>query len=321
MSFGSEDKEQQQQQAGTLDQTVAQGQTRAGLTAQAQAEHRGQQTSALPASALEQALQEYATQHGLSQIEMAKALGQASQQVGVAPTAGQQAMGTTLNDIYLQQLRDRAMGGNVISPQAQAQIDRAYGAAQQLGIRDIEQQSMQDAQRRGLSVTDSPVANAKALGLADFASRLQAAKAQATLDYGSQEANRATAFDQYQKELQQRAFQNRLALIGQAPAAYGLQSNLFNQRLAQGLTQQFGQAQNRGAVNDILSGNTRTTGSSTGLFSGAGSGTQFGLSGRDLAAGVGAGAQIGRGISSLFSSGGGTGANSLSGWDSAGGAL
>jgi hypothetical protein len=175
------------------------------------------------------------------------------------------------------------------------QIDRAFGAADMLGQRDINTSATNDANARGLSVTDSPVANAKGIALADFKARLESSKAGAVLDYGGKEADRATAFDQYQKELQQRAINNRLAILGTAPAGYGLQSNLFNQRLAQGTTT------GAGATNNILQGATQGTaantgsqsGTSTGLFSG--SGTGYGLSGRDAAGAVSAISAIGEG--------------------------
>lgn len=290
MSFSDEDSASTN--AGTFNQTVNSAQS----TAQGQQGVTTQQTTALPAGLSEQSLQELATAYGVSQVQMADMLSRATAGVGVAPSQGQQDIANQINNQGLTSLRDRAAGGNVISPEAQAQIDRAFGAADALGQRDINMNATNDANARGLAVTDSPVANAKAIALADFKARLESQKAGATLDYGSREADRATSFDMYQKELQQRAYQNRLALLGTSPAAYGLQSNLFNQRLAQGRT--------TGSTNNVLQGATQNTGgqsgSSTGLFTG--SQTGYGLSAQgagSLLSGAGA-ALKGAGEAGLF---------------------
>src|SRR6266566_3081043 len=78
-----------------------------------------------------------------------------------------------------QNILDRVTGkAPVISPEAQAQIDAAYGHTQASGLRDINRTMQEDANARGLSATDSPVANAKGLALGEFESGLGSAKAQ-----------------------------------------------------------------------------------------------------------------------------------------------
>ena len=108
---------------------------------------------------------------------------------------------------------------------------------------------------------------------------MEAQRAGASLDLGQSEALFNQSVAQVQNQLRQQALMNRLAMSTAAPAAFGLQQQLFGQRLA---------AAPRSNV-----------------FSGVGQGSQFGygLSGSDVA---GYGAGLG-GRGGFFGAGGMTG--------------
>lgn len=132
-----------------------------------------------------------------------------------------------------EQLLRRLRGESpVLTPEAQQRIATVYDARREEGMRDINRTFLEDAMARGMNVTDSPIANAKGLALGDFSRGLQAARASSELDVGSTEANFQQATQQFQNALRQQAFQNRLSLAGMTPASFGLQSNLFGERLA-----------------------------------------------------------------------------------------
>lgn len=128
----------------------------------------------------------------------------------------------------------------VLSPEAQGRIDTAFNARRTEGLRDINRTFEEDAAARGLNVTDSPIANAKGLALADFLRGLESAKATSSLNVGDTEANFNQALAQFQAGLRQQAALNRLALAGNAPASFGLQQSLFGQGLATGQRQMSG---------------------------------------------------------------------------------
>ena len=111
-------------------------------------------------------------------------------------------------------------------------------------------------------------------------SRDAAQKAAASLDLGQAQSIFDQASAAFAKQLQDRAFQNRLAIAGMTPASYGLQQNLFGERLSQGqgTTRSFGNATMTGYGVDLAK-LLQAAGSSYTAFGGGGGGGGRGFTG------------------------------------------
>lgn len=120
----------------------------------------------------------------------------------------------------------------VLSPEAQARVNTAYGATQSQGESDLMRFAEQLAGQRGMRLSDSPIGGEALRQRTLFGSQLAGQKAASELDVGNTEANFDQAIRAFQAQLSQQAFMNRLSLSSASPASYGLQSQLFGERLA-----------------------------------------------------------------------------------------
>lgn len=120
----------------------------------------------------------------------------------------------------------------VLSPEAQARIDTAFNASRVSGEKDINRSFLEDANARGLSITDTAIANAKGSALADFLRGLESAKATSALNVGDTEANFNQGLAQFQAALRNQAAMNRMAMASNSPASFGLANSLFGQGLS-----------------------------------------------------------------------------------------
>lgn len=132
-----------------------------------------------------------------------------------------------------QNLEDRLTGkAPVLSPEAQARVNTAFGAAQSQGESDLMRFAEQLAGQRGLRPSDSPIGGEALRQRNIFGQQLAGQKATSELDVGQTEANFDQAIRAFQAQLSQQAFMNRLSLSTGTPASFGLQSQLFGERLA-----------------------------------------------------------------------------------------
>ncbi len=163
-------------------------------------------------------------------------------------------------------------GGMIATPQQQQQIDQAYNAQRVEGLRDIDTQFNNDALARGLSTTDSPIANAKALALGEFSRGLASNKAQAGLNLGFQNAGFNQNLASYQDQLRQQAALNRMGVLqgyGNPNLQFSLGQSSLN-RTVRG--NQSGQGTNYGLDLGSAAGGLGGAVLNSGLFSGGGGG-------------------------------------------------
>lgn len=138
-----------------------------------------------------------------------------------------------LEALATQNLLDRLTGkAPVLAPEAQQRIDTAFGATQAQGESDLLRFAEQLAGQRGLRLSDSPIGAEALRQRTIFGQQLAGQKAASELDVGQTEANFDQAIRAFQANLAQQAFMNRLSLAGSTPASFGLQSQLFGERLA-----------------------------------------------------------------------------------------
>lgn len=191
----------------------------------------GTQTIALPAPTPEE------TELKKLNLELAKKqiaqmdLATAQQTAFEASPIGQQQK--QVEALATQNLLDRLTGkAPVLSPEAQARVNTAFGATQSQGEEDLMRFAEQLAGQRGMRLSDSPIGGEALRQRNIFGQQLAGQKAASELDIGNTEANFDQAIRAFQAQLSQQAFMNRLSLSSASPASYGLQSQLFGERLA-----------------------------------------------------------------------------------------
>jgi len=181
-------------------------------------------------SAAEQQLQAMNLQIAQQQAAQLAAANAQQQAYASSPQA---QMDRELQQRSTQALLDRLNGtAPVLNPQQQAMLDQSYNATGQQGMEDLTRFAGEQAAQRGMTTADSPI-GAEALRQARLFQRdLQSAKAKSALDLSQTGANFNQSLAQFGSGLQQQALANRLALSTSTPGSYGLQQNLFGQRLA-----------------------------------------------------------------------------------------
>lgn len=112
-----------------------------------------------------------------------------------------------------------------LSPEEQARISTLFGAARERGTGELGKFFGQQAMARGLRPSDSPILAEQGQAMADFLRGLEAAQAGTEIDVGEQQR-------QFQAQLAQQAFMNRLSLAGQGLPGLALGQQMFSQRLA-----------------------------------------------------------------------------------------
>lgn len=144
--------------------------------------------------------------------------------------ATQNAIEQKASDNLLARLQGTAP---VLNPDEQKRLDEVYGNTQRLGEQNLNRYAQETAAQRGMSVSDSPIGNEALRQQQEFTTNLGAQKAASAFDLG----NSSQAFNQqlasFQASLRQQALANRLSMASNAPASFGLQSQLFGQQLAQ----------------------------------------------------------------------------------------
>ena len=194
---------------------------------------QGAQTISLPAATPEE------TELKKLNLELAKRqiaeMDKASAQQATFETSPTGQAQKELEALATQNLLARAKGtAPVLSPEAQARVSKTFGATQAQGETDLMRFAEELAGQRGLRTSDSPIFNEALRQRNVFGQQLAGQQAASELDVGQTEANFNQALRSFQAQLQQQAFMNRMSLAGQTPASFGLQSQLFGERLAQG---------------------------------------------------------------------------------------
>lgn len=191
----------------------------------------GTQTIALPEpSPQEKKLRDLNLKIAQMQLAQFEAATKQSAEEAASPlTAKKQQLESAAIDNLLARINGTAP---VISPEAQQRLDTIYGNTLGQGEQDILRFGRDMAASRGMALTDSPIGGEVTQRQADLVQRLGAAKAGSALDYGNTDALFQQASAQFAQQLQDRAFQNRMAMATMTPAPYGLQQSLFGERLA-----------------------------------------------------------------------------------------
>ena len=102
-------------------------------------------------------------------------------------------------------------------PGQQERINTIFGAAREEATTELTRFGEDIATSRGLRVSDSPIGNELARQKRFLEQNLAAGKAGAELNVGQAQMQFDEAVRQFQTNLQQQAFQNRLALTGRPP--------------------------------------------------------------------------------------------------------
>lgn len=106
-----------------------------------------------------------------------------------------------------------------LSPAQEARIRTVFDQAESEGEDDIRQFGEEIAAARGLRLTDTPIGSEVINARTDLAAKLKASRAAAELNLGQTEQAFAESVRQFQANLNQTAYQNRLALLGRSSAA------------------------------------------------------------------------------------------------------
>lgn len=142
-----------------------------------------------------------------------------------------------------------------VSPEIADAVSRVYGAQRDLGNQDLHRTAVEAAGQRGLNFTDTPIADPYFRGKALMESQLRGNEASTLLglqqNYTGQRQNFLSGLYNFQQQLSQNAFNNRLQMAQQAGQT-GL--GLGNQRAASGTTTQSNSGLNSGGLGLLGSG-------------------------------------------------------------------
>lgn len=183
-------------------QTQTQTRTPAPLTAEQQAINR---MAAGTLSDYEKRLNDY---FGGSQYALSQQVGQTAQQ----------------------RLLDRLNGTSpLLAPQEENYLNQAFSAPAEAAMAAIRNQMVQEAQRRGMTLLDSPVGNSYLEAMRQAAVDFGAKRAEAGLNLGQQNYQQYSAAAQLAENIRQQVAQQQMALAQQSG---NLQNQYEQQRLA-----------------------------------------------------------------------------------------
>lgn len=124
------------------------------------------------------------------------------------------------------------MNGNIINPQAMQAIQQMFEPLRTQGMADLQRAAQQAADRRGMTISDTPIGQPYLDQIRRFQNDLLGQQAQAYLNQGNTQFNQANTAAQFTQGLAQQAQQNRLALGTAQPGSYGLQNAMTGARVA-----------------------------------------------------------------------------------------
>ena len=125
-----------------------------------------------------------------------------------------------------------------VTPEEEALVDAAFRPSEERGMESIRQFGIELAGQRGLSLSDTPIGKEVLSAQERLLSNLGGARAASLLNIGSTQQQFGLGLQEFQRDLQQRAMVNRLALAGQTgQSALGLgqiRANLFRPTVVPG---------------------------------------------------------------------------------------
>ena len=137
-----------------------------------------------------------------------------------------------LEEVSTDNLLARATGeAPILTPGQQAALDQMFNVTSNRANEDLNRFAQENAAMRGMTVADSPVGAEYLRQSRQLQEGLAATKTNAALNLGQSQDLFNQNLSNFQAQLQQQAFQNRLSLSALQPASYQLQNSLLAQRL------------------------------------------------------------------------------------------
>jgi len=140
------------------------------------------------------------------------------QMMGIGPQAAQGLQGLMSN-------------GMMPSQQQQAALQQYYQSIMAPQLAQMQQTAQQEAARRGMTVSDSPIGGDYLRQLANYQAQMGGQQAGSALQLGQQNANMYQNALNFGGQLQQNAAQNRLALASAQPGSYSFGNQLAQNRI------------------------------------------------------------------------------------------
>ena len=180
-----------------------------------------------PMSAEELALQTLNTQVAQQQAQQLQRAMQAQQQFEASPLMGQ-----------LQGLQGQAatglqgiMGGQLVNPAQQQALQQYYQSIMAPQLAQMQQTAQQEAARRGMTISDSPIGGDYLRQLANYQAQMGGQQAGSALQLSQQNQGLYQGVLNFGNALRQQADNNRLALAQAQPGSYSFGQNLAQQRI------------------------------------------------------------------------------------------
>ncbi len=120
------------------------------------------------------------------------------------------------------------MGGQLLTPQQQAAQQQYFQSIMAPALQQMQQTASQEAARRGMTISDSPIGGDYLRQLANYQAQMGGQQAGQALQLQGQNQNMFQNVLNFGNQLRQSADQNRLALAQAQPGSYN-----FGQQLAQ----------------------------------------------------------------------------------------
>jgi len=182
-----------------------------------------------PMSSQESLLQTINQQVAQQQAQELQRAMQAQQQYEQSPLFGQ-----------LQGLQGQAatnlqgiMGGQqLINPAQQQALQQYYQSIMAPQLAQMQQTASQEAARRGMTISDSPIGGDYLRQLANYQAQMGGQQAKSALDLSGQNQNLYRGVLDFGQQLQQNAANNRLQLAQAQPGSYSFGNQLAQQRIA-----------------------------------------------------------------------------------------
>ena len=131
------------------------------------------------------------------------------------------------------------MGGQqLINPAQQQALQQYYQSIMTPQLAQMQQTASQEAARRGMTISDSPIGGDYLRQLANYNAQMGGQQAGSALQLGQQNQNLYKGVLDFGQQLQQNATQNRLALSQAQPGSYSFGNQLAQNRIASAPTTQ-----------------------------------------------------------------------------------
>jgi hypothetical protein len=180
-------------------------------------------------SAQEAALQMLNQRVASQQAEQLQRAMQAQQQYEQSPIFGQVGGLQQQATAGLQGI----MGGQqLITPAQQQALSQYYQSLMTPALQQMQQTASQEAARRGMTISDSPIGGDYLRQLANYQAQMGGQQAGSALQLSGQNQGLYQNVLNFGQQLQQNAANNRLALAQAQPGSYGFGQNLAQQRIA-----------------------------------------------------------------------------------------